>query len=197
MKRFLKIILIGLGIITLCIILDLICIFKINRPLFAIRQDNGDSVNIIYKGILYDTYNCHEHSSMQIVFKGKKFSCDNTISIKKFNNYDFSVTVTTPSKYKKKFAFSYNNVNYYYGNTEFRLFLTEGSYRYDLETSLINELVTLDDILAKNKNVETYRDGGSKMYYFNQFNILVCNTISGNKDVIVGDTELKIGNMCN
>ena len=79
----------------------------------------------------------------------------------------------------------------------FRLFLTEGSYRYDLETSLKNELVTLDDILTKNKNVETYRDGGSKMYYFNQFNILVCNTINGNKDVVVGDTELKIGNLCN
>lgn len=197
MKKYLKITLIVLGIIALCILIDFICIFTINRPLFAIRQDNGDSVNIIYKGILYDTYNCHEHSSMQIVFKGKNFSCDNTINIKKFNNYDFEVVVTEPSKYEKKLAFIHDNVNYYYGNTDFRLFLTEGSYRYDLETSLKNELVTLDDILTKNKNVETYRDGGSKMYYFNQFNILVCNTINGNKDVVVGDTELKIGNLCN
>ena len=196
MKKSLKIILIVIGILILYFIIDLICIFTINRPLFAIREDNGDSVNIIYGGLIYDTYNCFEHSSMQIVFKWKKYSCDNTINIKKFNNYDFEVVVTEPSKYEKKFAFIHDNVNYYYGNTDFRLFLTEGSYRYDLETSLKNKLVTFDDILAKNKNVETYRDGGSKMYYFNQFNILICNTINGNKDVIIGDTELKIGNLC-
>lgn len=81
MKKGLKILLIVIGIIILCFILDLIFIFKLNRPLFAIRQDNGDSINIVYKGLIYDTYNCLENSSMQIVFKWKKYSCDNTIKI--------------------------------------------------------------------------------------------------------------------
>ena len=84
MKKKLKIFLIIVGIIVLCFGLDLIFILKLNRPLFAIKQDNGDSVNIVYKGILYDTYNCHENSSMLIVFKWKKYSCDNTIKIKKY-----------------------------------------------------------------------------------------------------------------
>ena len=85
MKKKLKIFLIVIGIFILCFIIDLICIFTINRPLFAVREDNGDSVNIIYKGLLYDTYNCHENSSMQIVLKWKKYSCDN--SVKEVNVY--------------------------------------------------------------------------------------------------------------
>lgn len=196
MKKKLKIFLIIVGIIILCFVLDLIFIFKLNRPLFAIRQDNGDSVNIIYKGLLYDTYNCQENSSMLIVFKWKKYSCDNTIKIKKFNNYEFSVTVTTPSKYKKKFAFSYNNVDYYYGNTDFRLYLNEGNLRYDLETSISNELVNLDDILSKSKSSNAFFDGGSKIYHYDQFNILVCHTLDGNNDVVIGDTEMQIEDYC-
>ncbi len=196
MKKLIKTILIIIGIIILCFILDLICIYKLNRPLFAIRQNNGDSVNIIYRGIFYDTYNCHEHSSMQIVFKWYKFSCDNTVEIEKFNNFDFLVKVATLSKYQKKFAFSYNDTNYYYGNTNFRLYLTENNYQYDLETSITNNLVTLDNILNKSKSVNSLYDGGSKMYHFNQFNILVCHTIAGNNDVIIGDTEMEIEDFC-
>ena len=196
MKKSIKISLIVIGIIVLCFIIDLICIFTINRPLFAIRQDNGDSVNVVYKGILYDTYNCHENSNMLIVLKWKKYSCDNTIKIKKFNNYDFSVRVTTPSKYEKKFAFSYNNIDYYYGNTNFRLYLNEGNLGYDLETSISNELVDLDDILSKSKSFNAVFDGGSKMYHYDQFNILVCHTLDGNNDVVIGDTEMQINDYC-
>lgn len=61
-------------------VIDFVCIFCINRPLFAIKEDNSDSVNIIYKGIFYDVYNCIEYSAPQIKLKGVKFNC--TIDIK-------------------------------------------------------------------------------------------------------------------
>ena len=75
MKKWLKITLGVVGGIILLFAIDLICIFTINRPLFAIKEDNGDSVNLIYRGIFYDTYNCHEFSKPQIKVKGAKFTC--------------------------------------------------------------------------------------------------------------------------
>lgn len=197
MKKLLKIILMIIGVVILVFAVDLICIFVIHRPFFAIRQDNGDSVNIIYKGLLYDTYNCYDNSIIQITYKGSKFSCDDTIKIKEIKNYDFNVVVTTPNMYQKKFAFTYDNVDYYYGNTNFRLYLYEGNYRYDLETSLKNNLVSFDDILNKNIKVDTSLNDDSKLYWYRQFNIIVCDTIDGNNDVIIGDVEMKIENYCN
>ena len=75
MKKWVKIILGVIGTVILLFVIDLIFIFTINRPLLAIKEDNGDSVNLIYRGILYDTYNCHEYSSPQIKIKGAKYTC--------------------------------------------------------------------------------------------------------------------------
>lgn len=71
MKKWLKITLGVIGGIVLLLVIDLGCIFIINRPLFAIKKDNGS----VYKGILYDTYNCAEYSVPQIKVKGTKFTC--------------------------------------------------------------------------------------------------------------------------
>jgi len=75
MKKRIKITLCIVGLIILFLIIDLLSIFIINKPLFAIKQDNGDSVNLIYKGLLYDTYICHEYSTPQIKIQGTKFTC--------------------------------------------------------------------------------------------------------------------------
>ena len=71
MKKFIKIFLIIIGIIILSIIIDLVCIFTINRPIFAIKTRTPYT----YIGIFYDTYNCPEYSVPQIKAKGTKFSC--------------------------------------------------------------------------------------------------------------------------
>lgn len=75
MKKRLKIIIGVVGIIILLFAIDIVCIFTINKPLFAIKEDNGDSVNLIYRGLFYDTYNCHEFPTPQIKVKGAKFTC--------------------------------------------------------------------------------------------------------------------------
>lgn len=69
MKKSLKIILIIIVIIILGFIIDFICIFTINRPIFAIKDDN------VYKGVFYNTYNCAEYAVPQIKSKGTKFAC--------------------------------------------------------------------------------------------------------------------------
>lgn len=75
MKKWLKITLGVIGGIILLFAIDLMCIFTINKPLFAIKEDNGDSVHLIYRGLFYDTYNCHEFPAPQIKLKGTKFTC--------------------------------------------------------------------------------------------------------------------------
>ncbi len=74
MKKWVKIILGVIGVVVILLVVDLICIFTINRPLFAIKEDNGDS-SVVYKGLLYNTYNCKEYSTPQIKAKGTKFNC--------------------------------------------------------------------------------------------------------------------------
>ena len=70
MKKGLKIIiLVFIGIILL-IVIDFVCIFTINRPLLAIKDNNQ-----VYRGLFYDTYNCHEYSIPQIRVKGTKLTC--------------------------------------------------------------------------------------------------------------------------
>lgn len=71
MKKWLKITFVVIGGFILLFIMDIICIFTINRPLLALKKDNGT----IYKGVFYDTYNCPEFSVPQIKVKGTKFHC--------------------------------------------------------------------------------------------------------------------------
>lgn len=59
-----------LSTITLLVIIDLMCVFTINRPLFAIKENDQ-----IYRGLFFDTYNCMEYSMMQIKPKGMKMIC--------------------------------------------------------------------------------------------------------------------------
>ena len=75
MKKNIKVFLVVIGIIILSIVIDLVCIFTINRPIFAIKAKTPYT----YIGIFYDTYNCPEYSMVQIKSKGTKFSCANVM----------------------------------------------------------------------------------------------------------------------
>ena len=52
MHKYLKIILIIIIYIVLLVVIDLVCIFTINRPIIAIKKDN------VYYGMFYDSYDC-------------------------------------------------------------------------------------------------------------------------------------------
>lgn len=75
MKKWVKITLGVISVSILLFVIDLIFIFTIKRPLFAIKEDNGDSVNMVYRGLFYDTMYCHDNSIPQIRPKGTKISC--------------------------------------------------------------------------------------------------------------------------
>lgn len=69
MNIYLKTLLIIISVIVLLVVIDLTCIFTINRPIIAIKKDN------VYYGIFYDSYDCMEYSVLQIQPKNSKFSC--------------------------------------------------------------------------------------------------------------------------
>lgn len=69
MNIYLKTLLIIISVIVLLVVIDLVCIFTINRPIIAIKKDH------VYYGIFYDSYDCMEYSVLQIQPKNSKFSC--------------------------------------------------------------------------------------------------------------------------
>ena len=71
MKKRFKIIIGIIFVLLGMVIIDLICVYTINRPIFAISDDSG----FVYKGLFYDTYNCPEYSVVKIKSKGTKFNC--------------------------------------------------------------------------------------------------------------------------
>lgn len=69
-----------IGIVFISIILigiDFYSIYKDNKPVFVIKEEI-DGLNKVYRGILYDTFNCIQYSSMQIKLKNTKYSCPRT-----------------------------------------------------------------------------------------------------------------------
>lgn len=62
---------------------------------------------------------------------------------------------------------------------------------YSLEYILQDNKMPLADIYKKAQDSESFDDGGSKLYKYDNFNILACNTLSGSKDVYFGNKNLE------
>jgi len=97
MKKSLKVVLAVLGIIILTIVIDLVCIFTINRPIFSQAEDYG--THAIYKGLFFNTYNCPEYSLPQIKAKWNKFTCS-------VERTDIGKVVSIKDKTKNKLNFA-------------------------------------------------------------------------------------------
>ena len=187
--------------IILIILLDTLQARILKRsPIISWKEELADDDSWVDRGIFMDTYYCTKAQDTITVnweLKGKNFTCSiDNIQIKKFVNYDFSVTVNSNTKYKKIYVFNYNKVDYYYGNTDFELSLIENKHKHNIEISLKNKLVTIDDILTKAKIIEPDKNSKSKLYKYDNFNIIVCNTESNNNEIIIGDSNMQIENNC-
>ena len=74
-KNIKKLLVLIIIILLSTIVIDLICIFNGNRPIFAVKENVINSTNVKYKGLFFDTYNCTIYSSYQIKSKFSKFNC--------------------------------------------------------------------------------------------------------------------------
>lgn len=146
---------------------------------------------------------------------------NNSVSVKEFQ-FGFLLS-KTPKVIKVLNNNEINENNekynlYYYGFAEINIILDENDVM-PLKEALLSGKITLEEIIEKaNKDVEKteerysefeeyqsmlqiypysdmYKDGGSKMYYYEEYNILKCNTLSGNKDIYIGISEMKINDV--
>ena len=97
MKKWLKITLGVVGIIILAIVIDLVCIFTINRPIFSQGEDYG--THAVYRGLFFNTFNCPEYSVPQIKSKWSKFTCS-------VERTDIGKVVSIKDKTKNKLNFA-------------------------------------------------------------------------------------------
>lgn len=73
-KKLLKAVEIFIIILVLIVLIDVVCIFAIDRPLIAFST-NKDKNQTVYKGLLFNTYKCAETNDVKIKFKGTKYNC--------------------------------------------------------------------------------------------------------------------------
>ena len=200
MKKIIKNILIVVAIIIGLVLLDTLQarIFK-HSPVISWEEGQPDGDSWVDRGLLMDTYYCTKERDIQTIYwkpKGIKFHCP-VDHLSQLLVYDFAVVVTTPSYHKKIFAFEKDGIKYYYGNTDFKVYIDEPNNRVELGDALTSNLVTLDKVLTSSKEQTNWVEVPIVLYEYRQFNVISCNDNEGNKEIIIGDTEMKIEDYCN
>lgn len=91
MKKILNSIIWIIIILSILIGIDLYSIYKHNKPVFILKEEK-EGLDYIYRGFIYDTYNCAEYSMMQIKLKSTKYSCPKQEEDNKDNEKNFKKT---------------------------------------------------------------------------------------------------------
>lgn len=71
---------------------------------------------------------------------------------------------------------------------------------YSLKEALSENKITMEEIIAKANQdekdgkikTEMYKDGGSMEYHYEDYTIIKCHTLDGNRDVYIGTKDLKL-----
>lgn len=140
----LKIIGIIILLFVVLFVIDIFCIYTLNRPLLGVQNDGGN----VYKGLIYDTYNCAEYPAPQIKFKGTKFTCKD-IKVSNINiidktkeNPDFACAEALESFYKDE------SYTYYWDcmKNKYMIVKYEDGLEETVSEALKNKNITIDDL---------------------------------------------------
>lgn len=111
----------------------------------------------------------------------------------KLNDFELSINVHSDNERKKIFVGNYKDIDYYFGNTQFNVFLSQNGGKFDIKTALINEMVEFNDILEKSNSTEKSSVDDSMIYHFPGYlDIIVCDNNSNKKSVIFAEPEIKL-----
>ena len=74
---------------------------------------------------------------------------------------------------------------------------------YSLKEALLENKITMEEIIVKANQdekdgkikAEMYKDGGSKEYHYDNYTIIKCHTIDGNRDVYIGTKDLELNDV--
>ncbi len=74
---------------------------------------------------------------------------------------------------------------------------------YSLKEALLENKITMEEIISKANQDEKdgkikadmYKDGGSMEYHYENYTIIKCHTLDGNRDVYIGTKDLKLNDV--
>lgn len=194
MNKYLKIIIGVVGAILLLIIIDFISIYTKNKPIFAIKGSTPYS----YNGLFYDTYNCPQYSVPQIKIKGTKYTCtiNKTEQLKQYA-YTIDTIETTTCNQDKILYMGRENQNIYTYCLD-SIQINDGTTLTELKDFYQENNKVLEEMINTLTLVDTYKDGGSKLYRDNGdtdftnngLSIIKCHTIDGNQDIYIGPKSM-------
>lgn len=158
-------------------------LYKVSK----VKRFNSDSIDGYERGLIVkilgnEIYNNVSYVPEEFDFEIKKIDIYNSIKYNKY--YEYSGRVIYFKPYIEEF--------YIYNNNK----ITLSDY-------VSKTFQTLDDSIKKitgqMDSDATYRDGGTKLYKskIRDISIVVCNKITGNKDIYVGDYSMNYeSDMC-
>lgn len=118
--------------------------------------------------------------------------------VKRISNVD--IKLSKKEELKKSFKFKVEDKKhqaYYYGIDNFIVTINKNEFGIkDLFNDELLERDTLIEYLDKevtldNIKKEVLRDGGSTIYYADNYTVITCNTIDGNNGIIFGIKDMK------
>lgn len=135
------------------------------------------------------------------------------IFLPKQKEYTNNNDLTIPNNYSKteeiiKYEIINQNTNpyiiYYYGIDSFNIKID--NQEYDFINAIKENKITTERIINEMNIVAELNDGGTKIYqnnnnnnkyFINDYRIIKCNTIDGNKDIYIGNNEMQFqDNFC-
>ena len=159
----------------------------------------GTNVKITYDGSIMETYPA-------------KINATN-IEIKSVDNFELifserkDLGIKTIVSKDETDKYSYNifslggDISIYFGDKEYYLDknVTGSEIKmFDLRVALLNNKITMEEIIAKANNDlknnliegDMYKDGGSMIYKYDNYTIIKLHTVNGKRDVYIGPTYM-------
>ncbi len=153
----------------------------------------GTNLKITYKGAIMTTYPAQINVTKIEIKSADNFSL-------KFYNQAAESSVGIKFILSKEETEKYNyNIYSYKGEVN----IVINDKEMPLRDALLENKITMEEIIAKANNDEKegkiktvkYLDGGSMEYYYENYTIIKCHNLYGNRDVYIGVPEMKLNNI--
>lgn len=153
----------------------------------------GTNVKITYKGYIMETYPA-KVEAVNIEAKS-----NNKFEIRFYDKQPQNETKVHKILDKSETDKYDYNIYTYNGSVNILINKEEISLR----DALINNKITMNEIIIKanqdlkDKRItgDMYRDGGSMIYQYDNYTIIKCHTLEGNRDVYIGTPDLTINDL--
>jgi len=153
----------------------------------------GRKVIINYNGYIKETYPAQIDTDDILTEGYEEFE----LTVKKADTRNKTKILNNQDLYKDNSDFDL----YYYGLNEVNIFVDNKTM--SLEDALRSGKMTIDGILARANQDESdgkiksamYMDGGTTEWYYEDYTIIKCHSLDGNRDVYIGIPEMRLNNL--